>query len=331
VAKRAAGASDAHIATVVREALASGNAVDAVVAGVLAAAAESPSVLLGPVQLLVGGAGAGLLAFDGRVRQPGVGAPRPRGVRAGEPVPLEARIGVPALPAALATALASAGSLSLLRAAGPALQAARAVSPERARVLEMVARRGAAALADDALVVELLARAGRAAGGVLTRDDLAAVRPAIVSGDERSLPGGVFVVPWRAAPSPDGSTTHVVAATDARGLAAVACYDAPLEGLPVPPLGLVAPLHAAPVMRGQARVRPGESRPAAAPIALRARSGLVDLVLGVAQTSDADEALDAMLPALGAPTLAEAVSTLRAGRAVVVVRTRDAALTVASA
>jgi gamma-glutamyltranspeptidase/glutathione hydrolase len=330
VAKRAAGASDAHIAAVARDALASGNAVDAVVAGVLAAAAECPSVLLGPVQLLVGGAGAGLLAFDGRVRQPGLGAPRPRGVRAGEPVPPEARIGVPALPAALATALASAGSVSLLRAAGPALQAARALSPERGRVLEMVARRGAAALADDAFVVELLALAGRAAGGVLTRDDLSAVRPAIVSRDERSLPEGLFVVPWRVAPPPDGSCTHVVAAADARGLAAVACYEAPLEGLVVAPLGLVAPLCAAPVMRGETRVRPGESRPAAAPIVLRARGGLVDLAMGVAQTAEAENALDAVLPALAAPTLTDAMASVRAGRPVAVVRTRDAALTVAS-
>jgi gamma-glutamyltranspeptidase/glutathione hydrolase len=331
VARRAAGATDARIAHAVRAALGHGNAVDAVVAGVLVAAAESPSVLLGPVQLLVGGAGAGLLAFDGRVRQPGLGVPRPRGVLSGHQVPPQARVGVPALPATMATALASAGSVSLMRAAGPAIEAARSLSAERARVLESVARRGAAVLADDATVVELLAVAGRASRGVLTREDLSAVRPAIVSCDERTLTEGILLVPWRSIPAPDASNTHVVAAADSRGLAAVACYEAPLEGLAVGALGLVAPLFAAPVMRGQARVRPGEPRPAAAPIALRARRGLVDLALGVAQTPEGDAALDAVLRTLGAPTIAEAVAAAPSGRAVAVVRTREAALVVTSA
>jgi hypothetical protein len=118
---------------------------------------------------------------------------------------------------------------------------------------------------------------------------------------------------------------------DTRGLAAAACYEAPLEGLAISPLGLVAPLFAAPVMRGQTRVRPGEPRPAASPIALRARRGLVDLVLGVAQTPEADLALEAVLGALGAPTVAEAVAAAPSGRAVAVVRTRESALVVASA
>ena len=91
----AAGGSEAHVAQAARDAMARGNAVDAVVTAVLLAAAESPGVFLGPVQLLIGGAGAGLQAFDGRVRQPGLGIPRPRGVQAGEAVPAPARIGVP--------------------------------------------------------------------------------------------------------------------------------------------------------------------------------------------------------------------------------------------
>src|SRR5579872_6420920 len=96
----AAAASEAHVAHAAREALARGNAVDAVVTGVLVAAAHAAGVLLGPVQVLVGGAGAGLVAVDGRVRQPGLGIPRPRGVVAGADIPAAARVGVPALPAA---------------------------------------------------------------------------------------------------------------------------------------------------------------------------------------------------------------------------------------
>ena len=42
-----------------------GNAVDAVVSGVFAAAGAAPGVLLGPVQILWGGAGLGLRAVDG--------------------------------------------------------------------------------------------------------------------------------------------------------------------------------------------------------------------------------------------------------------------------
>jgi gamma-glutamyltranspeptidase/glutathione hydrolase len=272
-----------------------------------------------------------LLAFDGRVRQPGLGVPRPRGVVSGHKVPAEARVGVPVLPATLATVLASAGTATLLQAAGPAIDAARSLSPERARILETVARRGAAALTDDATLVELLAVAGRASGGVLTREDLAAVRPAIVSCDERSLEEGILHVPWRSAAAADASSTQVVAAADSRGLAAVACYEAPLEGLAVATLGLTAPLFAAPVMRGEARVRPGEPRPVAAPIALRARRGLVDLALGIAQTAEADAALDAVVRALPAPTIAEAIAAAPSGRAVAVVRTREAALVIASA
>src|SRR5579862_1370370 len=86
-AQKAATASDPVVAEAAREALSRGNAVDAVVTGVLVAAARSASVLLGPLQALVGGAGAGLLAVDGRVRQPGTGAPRPRGFVEGTPIP----------------------------------------------------------------------------------------------------------------------------------------------------------------------------------------------------------------------------------------------------
>src|SRR5581483_10997081 len=77
--QKAAAATDRYVAAAARDALAQGNAVDAVLTAVLVAAARSPAVFLGSLQVLVGGAGAGLLAIDGRVRQPGAGVPRPRG------------------------------------------------------------------------------------------------------------------------------------------------------------------------------------------------------------------------------------------------------------
>jgi hypothetical protein len=341
--RRVAAASESHVAEAAREVLARGNAVDAVVAGVLMAAAETPSVLLGPLQVLAGGGGAGLLAIDGRVRQPGAGAPRPRGFLPEEAIPDAAYVGVPALPAALATVLAPLGSVSLLRALGPALAVAKARSPERARILEAVGRRGAPALADDAVVGELVAAAGRAARGLLTPEDLAEIRPAVTRCEERTLgPSGILLAPWRGGRSEgsdegegneatDGAFTHVVVAVDGRGLAAVACYEAPVDGIPVPALGLVAPRAALPVLRGKKRASPGTPRPAAAPIALRLQRGLVELAVGVAIASAADALLDAVTQALTeVPTFMEALRAASGGRCVAVSATREEARVLAS-
>jgi len=330
LARRAGAGSEAHVAQAARDAVARGNAVDAVVTAVLVAAAEAPGVFLGPVQLLVGGVGAGLQAFDGRVRQPGLGIPRPRGAKAGEAVPPPARIGVPALPATLAAVLAALGGTTLRRAAGPAIERARTISPERAAVLEVFARRGAAAMGDDAVASELAAVAGRAAGGTLTEDDLASVRPGVVTCDERSLaPSGILRVPWRE-PGPGSTATQVVVAADGRGLVAIACYEVPVEGVPIASLGLVAPAFASPVMRGETRVRPGEPCPASAPIALRARRGVVDVAIGVAEAQGAEATLESLLATLDDAAALLAAVGGAAGRPVAVVRTGDTAAVVAS-
>jgi hypothetical protein len=331
--RQAAAGSESHVAQAAREVLARGNAVDAVVAGVLMAAAESPGVLLGPLQLLAGGGGAGLIALDGRVRQPGLGAPRPRWFLASEPVPDAATVGVPFLPAALATALASLGAGTLLRAAGPALARARSLAPERAGLLEGIARRGAPALTDDGVAAELMAAAGRVARGLLTPEDLSGVLPTVTRCEERSLgPAGILTVPWRVEGAIDASNTHVIAAADGRGLVAIACYEAPVDGVPVPALGLVAPRAAAPVLRGKARVTPGAPRPTAGPVALRTRRGVVELALGIAIATDADPSLDAMVGLLDVlPTFAEAIGSPHSGRAVAIVCTRDSARALASA
>jgi gamma-glutamyltranspeptidase/glutathione hydrolase len=323
---KAASASETHAAEAAREALGRGNAVDAVVTGVLVAAAEAPSVLLGPLQMLVGGAGAGLIAIDGRVRQPGRGAPRPRGFVSGEPVPDAARVGAAALPAALATALASLGTRSLQTASSPAVDWARVRSPDRAALLRSLARRGAPILADDAVAGELTAVAGRGSQGLLTQDDLAEVRPELVRCTERSLgPSGVLMVPWSTGGARDGATTQVVAAADGRGLVAVASYQVAADGLPIPALGLVAPLAATPVMRGKPRVPAGEPCAAAAPIALRTNKGTIDLALGVALAPDAEAILAALLDAIATEaTFAAAFATVKQGRPVGLSATRAA-------
>jgi len=306
----AVAASEAHAADAARALLTSG-AVDAVVAGVFAAAAASRGVLFGPVQLLVGGPGMGLRAVDGRPRQPGIGAPRPRGFVAGEAIPPASRAASPALIATLTATLATSGNATLAKVMAPAIAIAKASSPERAAVLASVARRGAAALTDEAIARELVGAAGRLAGGVLTEDDLSSLRPEVIS-----LPAGprdgrrVLGVPWPA----DGASAraHVVAAVDARGRAAIACYEVAEDGVLVDALDLVMPPFAEPVMRGQTRVRPGEARPAAAPILLVESNGALEAAWGLPFAAT-PSALDALRGALGGDEALDGASLASGG------------------
>jgi gamma-glutamyltranspeptidase/glutathione hydrolase len=285
---RAAVASAPEVEAAAEELLGRGNAVDAVVAGVFAACAVSAGVLLGPVQILVGGAGAGLLAIDGRVRQPGVGAPRPRGFTSEEEIPDAARVGVPWLPAALSVALASMGTATFAQVLGPAVALAKGTP--RADVLSRIASRGPRAIEERPLAGELLALAGRPSGGLLTSDDLASPRPDVQRASRFDLPaptkrkgGGpappkaIVTFPWaqieNGIPAPpahdvDVARVRAVAAVDRNVTFAIACWDEATDGLVVGDLGLRAPFFAEPVRRGQTRVRPGDPRPAAGPAAL---------------------------------------------------------------
>jgi hypothetical protein len=240
---------------------------------------------------------------------------------------------VPALPAAASLALASLGSTTSLRIASTAIERARALSAERAVVIESFARRGAAALLGDFVASELIGVAGRSARGLLTKEDLASVRPTLRSCDEQALqPSGILWVPWRNGGPQDGSCTHVVAAADARGLVAIACYEAAPSGLEVPALGLVAPGFASPVLRGQPRVRPAQACAAAAPIAMRIQRGVADLALGVACAPDAEAHLRVVVDALAeAPRLSEALAVASGGRTVAVELDHRAARAVPSA
>lgn len=292
-----AAASEEHVGQAAMAVLPRGNAVDAVVAGVFAAAGAARGVLFGPVQLVVGGAGAGLRAVDGRTLQPGKGSKRPRGWLPGEPIPPAARVAVPLLPAALAVALASFGSTPLSRALGPAIELARIKSTARAEILERLARRGPR-LARSAVAEELLEAAGRPRGGLVGPEDLEALRPAITACATVDLNGrGTGTVPWgaetvrRGGSGPASSAVHVVAAMDGRGLAAIACYEEAIEGLPIEGLDLIAPYCAEPVMRGEPRVRPGTPRSAAAPIALSEARGRIELAVGIAGAPDGEREL----------------------------------------
>lgn len=283
---RAAIASSIEVEKAAEELLGRGNAVDAVVAGVFAAAALSPGVLLGPVQILVGGAGSGLLAIDGRVRQPGIGAPRPRGFQTSEDVPDAARVGVPWLPASLSVALATMGTATFAQVLAPAIRLAKGTP--RAEILSRIASRGPRAIEERPMGVELLAMAGRPNGGLLTSDDLSSPRPEVQKAAriDRGLGGGagdgtppkiLYTLPWTrieegrpSAPAHplDVARVRAVGAVDRNATYAVACWDDPADGLLLPELGLRAPFFAEPVRRGQTRTRPGDPRPAAGPLAL---------------------------------------------------------------
>jgi Gamma-glutamyltranspeptidase len=300
-----ASASELHVLEAARSVLTRGHAVDAVVAGVFAAAASSASVLLGPVQILVGGGGTGLHAVDGRVQQPGKGLPRPRGFVADEEIPDAAQVGVPVLVAALTTALASFGSVPLARALAPAIDLARKASKTRLKLLQRIAERGQRAMTEARLGGELVLAAGRGQGGLLSERDLDELRPVVtraMTTDGAGADDSLSTVPWGGAAvrgtgpqATSSDRTRVVAAADARGQMAIACYEVAEEGLRVESLELVMPLLAVPVLRGRTRVRPGTPCPAAAPIALCKALGALDLAAGMGAVPDAEKALAAWL------------------------------------
>jgi hypothetical protein len=268
-----------------------GGALGAVVAGAFAAAASNESVLLGPVQVLCGGGGLGLYAWDGRVRQPGKGVQRPRGFTSEDDIPDAARIGASAFVAALVSALAHAGTLTLAGAIGPALSAFGKKEPRGAFLAE-IKDRGTRAFLDQA--EPLLAVAGRLAGGILTADDLDDI-------DARMKPAKAHYVgsakllrtPWEgpAEGTPARGVVHTITATDRAGAFAALAYEVHEEGVLVPELGLLAPFYAEPVVRGQTRTRPGHALPSPAPIALLSLGPNVDAALGARPGTNAEKAL----------------------------------------
>lgn len=281
--KSAILASDSIVAEHASELLKTG-AIEAVVGAALVAAARDASVFFGPLQILVGGSGTGLFAIDGRVRQPGLGVVRPRGFRGEDEIPPAAYVGVPAFSGAAFAALALTGKDVTLAVFSPAISAAKAISKPRAELLNRIARKGAAALADNEIAGELIAAVGRVAGGLLTQEDLASARPdvgrclVIEHGMRR-----IAIAPWdapRAGAAPS-TRLEVIVAADARGQIAAACYETSADAVSLGAFDLSAPKSASPVLRGQERVRPGDPIAAFAPIAITHVEALWESVLGV--------------------------------------------------
>jgi hypothetical protein len=248
-----------------------GSAIDAALAGYFAAAGAYPGVLLGAVTLLLGGVGSGDRAFDGRVRQPGRNAKRPRGSLEGQTPPEAARVGVPCSVPALAVALGYGAQSTLARLVQPGVALARECGAERrARVLERVGEVGVLALSESELSLALVRAFGAPSGGALTPADFAAPAAGLDVAARRVERDGaqLLTAPW--AESAAGSLLRGVAvcAVDVNGLFAAAVLEAEPVGVLVEELELVAPLLATPTLRGVPRVAPGTPLPSAAPIAI---------------------------------------------------------------
>jgi hypothetical protein len=243
------------------------SAIDSVLAGYFAAAGAYPGVLLGPVTLLLGGTGTGDRAFDGRVRQPGKNAKRPRGTLPGEEPPPASRVGVPCSVPALAVAVGYGAQATLRRLVQPGVALARERGAEqRAAVLSRVGEVGALAFSEPELSRAMVRAFGAPNGGLVTPGDFARPEGLDVPALLRESSTTLLCAPW--AQDAKGAFVRgtTVSAIDINGMFVAAAFECQPEGLYLEELELSAPLFASPTLRGVPRVAPGSVIPAAAPI-----------------------------------------------------------------
>jgi gamma-glutamyltranspeptidase/glutathione hydrolase len=259
--------------------LSGGSAVAAVLSGFFAAAGAYAGVLLGPLSVIVAGVGVGARAFDGRLRQPGLGAKRPRGFLENEPIPPGAYVGVPGAIAAAAVALAYEGERGLVPCVRYGMQRAERAAAESRLSLLRVVRGGAQAFADPAFVRPLLHVAGPSEGGLLTATDLNTIPSEIdVQATVHPADDAWYEPPWapdlgnERGASPDGHQ-YVVIAFDSRGVAAAASFLRAREGVSFEAMELTAPRAARPVLRGVTRVAPGERLACPCSVAIHIEGG----------------------------------------------------------
>jgi gamma-glutamyltranspeptidase/glutathione hydrolase len=284
VKRRAAAVSNDPVAAEAAQDFlsAGGSATGAVLSGFFASAGAYAGVLLGPLSILVGGVGVGARAFDGRLRQPGAGAKRPRGAKTDSDVAEAARVAVPTSATAALVALAYDGNPSITTILRPGIQRAeRAGAEGRVSVLKLVRSVGAGAFADRMFVRALLRVAGPSQGGLLSPGDFGAVPEVDHDATVRKSGKNEYVEPaWASAV--DGldvsglGVGYAVCAVDVRGVFAAAAFRRVGDGFSIEELELEAPLAASPVMRGVTRAAPGARLAAPAPIAfLRDASGQI--------------------------------------------------------
>ncbi len=239
---------------------AGGGALQAALTGYFVAAGHDPGVLLAPLTLLVGGVGAGVFAYDGRCRQPGRDAKRPRGFLPEDEVPVEAYVAASASVSALATAVAFHPGTSLLSCARPGVQVAKSMGAKgRAQILEHVATLGATAFLENSVKKAFLSQYGVLEQGAITHTDLATpegLNPPAVESENDWYPS------WGSA-SVDTSLPfgggHGIIAGDARGLFVALAYTELSDEIMLEPFEVALPRLAQPVLRGVPRINPGSS------------------------------------------------------------------------
>jgi hypothetical protein len=230
-------------------------ALGAVLTGFFVEAGQSPGVLFGPVSLLVGGLGSGVFAYDGRHRQPGLEAKRPRGFEQGEEIPPAARVAAPGSVHAAALACAFHPGTTILSCVRPGVsQAKQAGKKGRAELLELVATKAATALTDPRVRRAFTSLFGTVEGGLITPADLAAredVQAKALTFDDS------YRTPWGQTEEGSAGAGHAIVAGDSKGLFAALSYGELTSGLELAPFETTVPMTAEPVRRGVTRVPPG--------------------------------------------------------------------------
>jgi hypothetical protein len=200
----------------------------------------------------------------------------------------------------------------------------------RADVLAKLGDVGPSLLRESFLARPLLAVAGRPEGGLLTKEDLTALRPESAAPEPRGQGAWrSFALPWERHEGLPGRMREIIAVGDVRGVLAVLSYDPDDDGIPILELELRAPRDAEVVRRGVPRTAPGHPLPVPGAIAVLSDvAGGSSIALGFRGTRSAgdqdlavvcdnlEKGLD-VLPALAAGRAAMSAS---GGFAVLVVR-----------
>jgi hypothetical protein len=299
-----------------------GTPIDRVLTGIFCFAAVEPAILFASVELLAAGPGLGVQCVDGRVRNPGLDAKRPRGFRPDDAIPLAAKVGAPTLLSASMVYLTLVGESTLSQVIAPAVALAKGYSKERAHALDLC--RGRGPLAYAAMSDDLVRALGPRAGGTLSVADLEARAPEIGRAETHAMPEGrlAATAPWahqgEEATVEDGNVVSrdgvrsdlqnapdrqyaLIAASDERGTAAAAWLVWTRSCAPVAEWGLAAPTLVEPVLRGVERARPGSPCRVASAFALLGTSES-NWSGAVALRKEPSRGVSSLLPELSAAT-----------------------------
>ena len=237
---------------------AGGSALQAALTGYFTATGIDSGVLFAPMTILVGGVGAGVFAYDGRCRQPGRDAKRPRGFLPEDEIPLAATVAAPASIGAAATAVAFHPGTTLLSCVRPGVQAAKAEGAKgRAELLEFAASLGATALHAPAVKKAFKVQFGTLEEGAITPTDLASPEGLNTRAKQD---GNAWVPEWNQQSVDselDFGSGHGIVAADGRGLLVAITYRQMLTAAVLEPFETRVPCLASPVRRGVTRAHPG--------------------------------------------------------------------------